>query len=141
RGPVQSMTFAVNAASDYHVMSAEAAYLTFGLGNDGGTPWNDVTKIWIRDQFSGTQQMISASIGVPAVAFQGTGIGAAASGGIVTNLHTVGSSSQDVIDQTIGILGMDAIRGSTTGDVVPLAYQHFGQTAGYYPSSSLGASD
>jgi hypothetical protein len=141
RGPVQSMTFGVYKDSIYHVMSGEAAYLTFGLGADGGTPWNDASHIWIRDQFSGTQQMISAAIGVPATSWVNTGTANSTSGGgIITALQaTVGD--QDLIDKSIGILGMDAIRGNAAGDVVPLAYQHFGQTAGYYPSSSLGSND
>src|SRR5262249_55501359 len=45
-GPIQTMTFAVNENSTAQVISAEAAYLTFGLGDTGGTPWNDHTKFY-----------------------------------------------------------------------------------------------
>lgn len=137
RGPVQSMTFAVSTASSRKVMSGEAAYLTLGLGDDGGTPWSDHTNVFIRDQFSGTQQMIAAAIGVPAASFIGTSTDGA---GIISHLQA-SASDQGTADASVGILGMDAIRGNAAGDVIPLAYQHFGQTAGYYPSSSLGSND
>jgi hypothetical protein len=147
RGPIQSMTFAVYKDSNYHVMSGEAGYLTLGLGNNSTTPWNDITHIWVRDQFSGTQQMIATAVGVPATSFQSAGCGgtgnpfvSCSAAQIISGLQAT-AGDQDVIDASVGILGMDAIRGNAAGDVIPLAYQHFGQTAGYYPSSSLGSND
>lgn len=139
-GPVQSMVFAVSKNSNQHLMSAEAAYLTFGLGMDGDTNWNDETQIFVRDQNSGTQQMIAAAIGVPAAKFKGHS-GDAPS--IQTGLTTAGANP-DLENIAIGILGMDVVRKPSVGaagDYVPLAYQHYGQTAGYYPSSDFASND
>lgn len=63
QGPIQSMTFAVNKASAENVISAEAAYIAMGLGTLA--PWNNNDLIFRRNADSGTQQMISAAIGVP----------------------------------------------------------------------------
>lgn len=139
-GPVQTMAFAVYKDSSMQVMSAEAAFLTFGFNNgDGQTPWNDPTRLWVRSNTSGTQQMISHAIGVPAEAWVGQS--QSGSGGVISGLQAVKTAAQDVKDSTLGILGMDAIRGNSAGDVIPLAYQHYGQTAGYLPSSSLSTND
>jgi ABC-type phosphate transport system substrate-binding protein len=148
-GPVQSMVFAVSKNSNQTLISAEAAYLTFGLGADGGTNWNDESQIFKRDEFSGTQQMIATAIDVPATKFKGTNDAdpahnkTASSGFIQTGLGTAGNdpSLQNI---AIGILGMDVIRKpsvGSVGDYVPLAYQHYGQTAAYYPSSDFASND
>lgn len=134
-GPVQSMTFAVPVASTRQVISAEAAYLTLGYGPEqGGTFWNDSTNIFVRSQTSGTQQMIAHAIGVDANAFFGTSTNA---DGIVSSLD----ASTDP-DSALGILGMDVYAKSDYSTrVKPIAYQHYGQTAGYLPSSSYDRPD
>jgi hypothetical protein len=58
-GPVQVMTFVVPKASSHQSISAEAAYLTFGLGQAGKSPWDDETVMWVRNAQSGTQSMIA----------------------------------------------------------------------------------
>lgn len=139
-GPVQSMVFAVSKNSTQHLISAEAAYLTFGLGTEGDTNWNDETQIFVRNASSGTQQMIAAAIGVPAGKFKGVSTDGA---GIQTGLGTAGGNP-DLEDIAIGILGMDVVRKpgvGAIGDYVPLAYQHYGQTAAYYPSSDFASND
>ncbi|HTQ06850.1 MAG TPA: hypothetical protein VMI54_23495 [Polyangiaceae bacterium] len=141
RGPVQSMVFAVSSNSSRTHISAEAAYLTLGLGADGGTFWSDPTKVFLRDATSGTQQMIAHAVGLPAASLIGTSTNAA---GIQGGLQAAITGGQELADQSIGILGMDVIMKPSTGsagDYVPLAYQHFGQTAGYYPNSDLTAFD
>src|SRR5207342_3693796 len=55
-GPVQAMTFVVPTASTQTIISAEAAYLVYGFGNDSqASPWTDDTKIEQRSATSGTQ--------------------------------------------------------------------------------------
>lgn len=139
RGPVQTMTFAVSTASSQQVMSAEAAYLALGIGDTSSDfQFNDSTKIWVRDQSSGTQQMIAHSIEVPANSFISSH--STNSAGIIAGLQA-SSTDADIAAHTFGILGMDAIRGNTASDVVPLAYQHYGQNCGYWPSSTQSALD
>jgi ABC-type phosphate transport system substrate-binding protein len=134
QGPIQSMTFAVNKASKENAISAEAAYLVFGVGTLA--PWTDPNAIYIRDYKSGTQQMIATAIGVPASATRfwlGKNMGG--SGGVAGALVTPPPSPQTVADQAyydraIGILAADF---SSKPDLKQLAYQHYGQRCGYKP--------
>jgi hypothetical protein len=138
RGPVQSMTFAASTQSSQTVMSYEAAYLALGVGDtDPDFLYNDATKLWFRDKFSGTQQMIAHAIGVPGDKFNAAGHSTNAAG-IISALQA-SASDIDVATATFGILGVDALR--PLSDVVPLAYQHKGQTCGYYPDSELTKKD
>jgi ABC-type phosphate transport system substrate-binding protein len=145
-GPVQSMVFAVPSNSSQTIMSAEAAYLTFGLGMDGGTNWNDESHLWARSASSGTQQMIGAAIGVPAAQFkQSTDPSNDHSATAILNAFNAANlAGASIANITLGILGMDVIRKPSVpmaGNYVPLAYQHYGQTAAYYPSSDFSSND
>jgi hypothetical protein len=134
QGPIQSMTFAVNKASKENSISAEAAYLVFGIGTLA--PWTDPNALYIRDYKSGTQQMIATAIGVPASATRlwlGKNMGG--SGGVATALVTPPASPPTVADQAyydraMGILAADF---SSKPDLKQLAYQHYGQRCGYKP--------
>ncbi len=137
-GPTQSMAFASSTQSSQTVMSYEAAYLALGVADtDPEFIYNDATKLWFRDQTSGTQQMIAHAIDVPANKFNPGGHSTNAAG-IISGLQA-SASDVDVATATFGILGMDALR--PIADVVPLAYQHKGQTCGYYPNSELTTHD
>jgi hypothetical protein len=124
QGPIQSMTFAVNKNSKETSISAEAAYLTMGLGKL--PPWTDVAAIHRRNAGSGTQQMIAAAIGVDATRWLGVDDGG--SGGVFTALSTF--VDQATADKSIGILAADF---SSRPEVKQLAYQHYGQRCGYKP--------
>jgi hypothetical protein len=137
-GPIQSMAFAASTLSSQTVMSFEAAYLALGVGDtDPDFLYNDATKLWFRDKFSGTQQMIAHAIGVPGDKFNPAGHSTNGAG-IISALQA-SASDTDVATASFGILSADALRPLT--DVVPLAYQHKGQTCGYYPSSELTKHD
>lgn len=136
-GPVQPMSFAVPLNSTQTVISAEAAYLTLGLGTNGGTEWSDPTAYQVRSATSGTQQMISAAIRVPAG--QWIGVANAGSGNVLTALQAA-SASQATADLTFGILAMDVVD-KNRATVRPLAYQHFGQGCGYTPDSTVNSFD
>jgi len=124
QGPIQSMTFAVPKGSVENSISAQAAYLVFGLANLA--PWTDPTHIFRRNASSGTQQMIATAIGVDAKRWQG--IDANGSTGVFTSLTA--QIAQTDQDKSIGILGADY---SSKPDVKMLAYQHFGQSCAYRP--------
>jgi hypothetical protein len=134
QGPIQSMTFAVNKASKENSISAEAAYLVFGIGTLA--PWTDPNALFIRNFSSGTQQMIATAIGVPASATRlwlGKDMGG--SGAVATALVTPPAPLPPVPDQAfydkaIGILAADF---SSKPDLKQLAYQHYGQRCGYKP--------
>jgi ABC-type phosphate transport system substrate-binding protein len=136
-GPVQAMTFAVPVQSTKTSISAEAAYLVFGLGAAGEvSPWTDETLIHVRSETSGTQQMIATAIRVPAAKFKGKGH--AKSGDVLADLVAAASSGH--ADDTLGILAADYVDVNRSS-VKSLAYQHFGQLCGYWPDSDVNAFD
>jgi hypothetical protein len=132
QGPIQSMTFAVNKASKENSISAEAAYLVFGIGTLA--PWSDPSALFIRNYKSGTEQMIATAIGVPASATRpwlGKDMGG--SGAVANALVTPplpATPDQAFYDRAIGILAADY---SSKPDLKQLAYQHYGQRCGYKP--------
>jgi ABC-type phosphate transport system substrate-binding protein len=125
-GPVQAMTFVVPRSSPETSISAEAAYYVYGFGVSSGVePWTEETAIFRRDELSGTQRMVAAAIGVDPGRWKGTST----------------TSSDDLrkkMDATklparaIGILSTDVAQ-ENRATVKVLAYQHFGQSCGYYP--------
>jgi ABC-type phosphate transport system substrate-binding protein len=136
-GPVQAMTFVVPMASSQTNISAEAAYLVYGFGNDSEvSPWTDETKIEQRSATSGTQQMISAYINVPAAKWKGHSN--SGSGDVVTSLAA--SATAGNADNAIGILATDAADKNRAALKI-LGYQHFGQSCAYWPDSSVTAFD
>jgi ABC-type phosphate transport system substrate-binding protein len=136
-GPIQGMTFVVPSSSSQSAISAEAAYLVVGLGADGEvSPWTDETQVQIRSNTSGTQQMISAAIGVPATRWLGTSN--AGSGDVIANLAAAATAGDE--ESAIGILATD-VADKNRASVKILAYQHYGQTCGYWPDSAANSFD
>lgn len=134
-GPVQSMNFVVPKAATQTTISAEAAYLTFGLGAAGKTDWDNPDLYAIRNFQSGTESMLAAAINVPTNKFKGVDKGG--SGGVVTAISNATNP-----DKTIGLLA------STEADVPAnrltvkrLAFQPFGETCALYPDSSFSSLD
>lgn len=136
-GPIQAMTFVVPSASTQNVISAEAAYLVYGFGNDSGAaPWTDDTKIEQRSATSGTQQMIGAFLGVPAAKFKGHSN--AGSGDLITSLDS--SAAGGNADKAIGILATDQAD-KNRAKIKVLGYQHFEQSCAYWPDSTATSFD
>lgn len=136
-GPIQAMTFVVPSASTQTIISAEAAYLVYGFGNDSEvSPWTDDTKIEQRSATSGTQQMISAFINVPAAKWKGHAN--AASGDVLTSLDA--SAAGGNADKAIGILATDQAD-KNRSKVKVLGYQHYKQSCAYWPDSTSTSFD
>jgi len=127
-GPVEVMTFVVPKASSHQSISAEAAYLTFGLGQAGKTPWVDETQLFVRNAQSGTQSEIGTAIKVPPSKFKG--IDSGGSSGVLTSV-----SSATNVDKAIGILSTGETD-DARDKIKELAYQHYGQSCGFWPDSS-----
>ena len=133
-GPVQTMTFVVPKSSPERAISAEAAYYVFGFGAVSGvSPWTDESWILHRDDQSGTERMIAVAIGVDPDRWKGTMT--TSSTDLLTHLTSVGTGPQ-----AIGILAADVAQ-SNLGVLNILAYQHFGQTCGYYPDRDAGTNE
>jgi len=124
QGPIQSMTFAVPKGSTETVISAQAAYLTFGLGVMA--PWTDPTHLFIHASTSGTQLMMSIAIGVPPTRWLGVNPGGAT--GVFAQLTA--QVAQADLNKSIGIISATY---SSLPDVQMLAYQHYGQSCAYKP--------
>jgi hypothetical protein len=139
-GPVQTMTFAVPTTSQQSSISLEAAYNVFGFGDDSEVnPWIDATHIFQRNSLSGTQNMIAATIGVPAAQWQG--VAHASSSTMVSDLKTAGQDPNPATaDKTIGILSVDNVQANPS-ILRALAFQDVGQSCGYYPDSTSTALD
>lgn len=134
-GPVQVMTFVAPTGSSENAISAEAAYVALGFGGETHVvaPWDNKDFFFIRPDSSGTKSMIGAAIGLPPSKW----IGEVKSGSGDVNA-AVASSVQ--ADKTLGILAADWA--DLHRDAVKiLAYQHKGQSCGYYPDSTANAFD
>jgi ABC-type phosphate transport system substrate-binding protein len=133
-GPVQPMTFVVPKASTEVSISAEAAYYVYGFGADSGVePWTLESAIFQRDPNSGTQRMVAAAIGVDADRWRGTPTTGS------DDLKTKVSTSMDAT-RAIGILATDVAQ-ENRAILDVLAYQHFGQTCGYYPDKDITSNE
>ena len=139
------MTFIVNAASKETSISADAAYLAFGLGGGAGvasgdttkptSPWNDPTQFYVRNASSGTQQMLARAIGVPAN--QWWGVNKGSSGSVISGLLAV---QPNLADKAIGIVSTD-LADANRGNLRVLALKSKGQTCGYLPDSTATSKD
>lgn len=135
-GPVQSMNFVVPKAATQTTISAEAAYLTFGLGAAGKTDWDNPALYAIRNFQSGTETMTAAAINVPTNKWLGVDKGG--SGGVVTAISTPTGD----VNKTIGILASN--EADTTANrltIKRLAFQPYGETCALYPDSSFASRD
>ena len=134
-GPVQSMNFVVPKAATQVAISAEAAYLTFGLGAAGKTDWNNPSLYKIRNFQSGTETMIALAINVPTNKWLGVDQGG--SGAMVTAI-----ANATVVDKTIGILASnEADIADNRVTVKRLAFQPYGEACPLYPDSSFSSRD
>lgn len=137
-GPNQVMNLVVPAASSQTLISAQAAYLVYGLGAAGAaSPWIDESFIFQRSATSGTQSMIAAAIRAPAVKWKG--VMEAKSSDMLT---AVTMSAQ--AEKTIGILASDVAdkaRHMSPPPLKILAYQHFDQDCAWLPDSSSTSFD
>ena len=135
QGPVNSMVLVAPSTSTQTAISAEDAYLMFGMGANGMvSPWLDPMFYFIRTPDSGTRTMINANIGVGAHAWQGqdgtAGGGKAFGSGDV--LNHVAANAQTAADKTIGILGADYWdSGTNRSTVKALAFRAFKQHYAY----------
>ena len=147
-GPVQTMEMVVPASSQETSISTEAAYMVWGFGSHSGvSPWTDATFLLQRSASSGTQNMIAATIGVPAGEWQGvpnksSGSVLAAITNVATGKGIDGGPTSDpqAVSKTMGILASD-VADSNRQTLKPLAFQDTGQSCGWYPDTTASAFD
>jgi hypothetical protein len=131
-GPIQAMAFVVPGASQQHAISADAARAVFGMGAAGATvPWSNPALYFVRNQGTGTQQMIGKAIGVPAGQFWGIDRGSAAS--VDSDLRII--SDPTIANQAIGIISTDYYD-SDRANLNALAFMADQQDCAYLPDST-----
>lgn len=136
RGPIQTMVFAVPAASEQEAISAEAAYNVFGFGSDSGVaPWTQEEHLVRRSAQSGTQRMIAAAIGVPAHRFRG--VVAETTGSLAQRLVDSGASEPDA---SLGVLSAGAVAASSS-ELRALAFQDFSHSCAFPPDATPSSND
>jgi len=132
-GPIQAMTFVVPGVSQQQAISAEAARAVFGMGGDrdAGAPWTNPTLYFVRNQSTGTQQMIGRAIDVPAGSFWGIDRGSATA--VDSDLRVI--TDPAVANQAIGIISADYYD-DDRANLKALAFQAAGQDCAYLPDST-----
>jgi hypothetical protein len=136
-GPAQSYDFIVPVASSQQSISAAAAYFVFGFGAADGAhtvaPWSVAAEIIKRDQNSGATIAVSQAIGIPPAKFLGT------DGKTNTGVLTAVASAATP-ENAIGYVSGEVADGNRA-TVRTLAYQHTGQSCGYWADSTKDAFD
>lgn len=133
-GPVSTWNFFVPTASTQQSISTEAAYFVYGFGrNSGVAPWTDEAAIIRRDANSAAQIVVGLETGVPPERFLGVD---AMTNGRSISLVAMSAAPQSAIGFASGE-NVDANRAT----VRTLAFQHTGQTCGYWPDSTTSAFD
>jgi hypothetical protein len=138
-GPISPQVFVVPNASTQMAISAEAAYVAFGVHNGTSTPWVDTNFFFVRDETSGTQQVISSMIDVPANHWWG----AKAEGSSVIIPGMAAVSAADA-EKAIGTLPTENAQSTNLGaksSLRILAFQAKGQIAAFWPDSTVDSSD
>lgn len=128
-GPIEAFDFIVPKASSQTNISAAAAYFAYGFGATGqAAPWTDEAALIKRDQNSAAALLISLAIGVPVTKLKG--VDGKSNGNTVTLVSTATNP-----EGALGFVsGETAEAGAASINV--LAYQHYGQSCAYWPSST-----
>jgi len=134
-GPVQTMVFAVPTGSSQGAISVDAAYMVWGFGQMSGVdPWTDESHMLQRSGSSGTQSMMSATIGLDPFAWKG--VHHQANQDVLTDILAAGAAAE----QTIAIMGADFVE-DNRAQIKVLALQDRSQSCGYYPDSTAASHD
>jgi ABC-type phosphate transport system substrate-binding protein len=130
-GPIQAITFVVPAASTQKSISAEAAHLLFGAGGSMGqvSPWTDPRLYFVRSSGTGTVQLVSRAINVPAAGWWG--IDRLSSDNLRDSMVAIDPTQAE---KAIGVLSSD-FADQARANLRVLAFQAAGQKAGYLPDS------
>jgi ABC-type phosphate transport system substrate-binding protein len=141
-GPVQPVDFVVPASSNEQSISTEAAYYIWGFGasapNYTVTPWGTPADIFTRSASSFVNVFVSLDTGVPAATVAAHGTVESTNSATVTGLSALNGTAN--AQAGIGYVSGEVADGNRSAIKV-LAYQHTGQTCGYWPDSTIDAFD
>lgn len=143
---VQTLNFIAHKNSSQKSISAEALYYIYGLGAESGgvEPWIDPAHIILRSTGSFAHQFAAVSVfDDPARVYfdhptnDGLGIAVETQQEGINALLQIGETNPESPLFYVSSSAADANRAT----VKTLAYQHFGQTCGFWPDSSDSALD
>ncbi len=136
-GPVTSWSFIVPTASSQTTISAEALYFIYGFGASAGgvTPWTIDSEIFGRNATSAAAIATSLLINVPVSRLINIDTS--------NNQGTVNAvSGATTPESAIGYVSTETTEAGTNPTLVrTLAYQHYGQSCGYWPGSTSTSFD
>jgi hypothetical protein len=135
--PVQTLNIIANTASTEPSISAEALEVIYGRGATRGvTPWVTEAAIARRQPTSFVQLFLGSAIGLPAESF--LGVEYTTNGQVATAVHNAAAPLA-----AIGFVSGSTADANRTGAnaVRTLAYQHTGQTCGFWPDSKENTLD
>jgi len=140
-GPVQTVNLITHKNSAEKSISAEALYYIWGKGanQSGVEPWNNQSALWGRNTTSFVHLFLAAAVKVPANAFKLDAAQVVRDQSAVIN-GIVASAAAISPGATLGYVSSSAADASRE-TVKTLAYQHTGQTCGYWPDSTEDALD
>lgn len=129
-GPIQTLNIITSVNSSESSISSEALYFAYGFGAESQAgPWTVEAGLVKRNSTSFVHLFLADSIGLSAEAFKGTQVS--------TNqesVNAVAAAAATDPDSTLGYASGSAAD-ANRATVKTLAYQHTGQTCGYYPDS------
>jgi len=141
-GPVQPIDFVVPSSSNEQSISTEAAYYIWGFGasSSGNTvsPWGTTADIFTRSASSFVGLFVSLDTGVPAATVAAHGTSESTNSATVTALSALNGTAN--AQAGIGFVSGEVADGNRSSIKV-LAYQHTGQSCGYWPDSTIDAFD
>jgi len=140
-GPVQPVDFVVPAQSNQQSISTAAAYYIFGFGAKGPntvSPWSTPADIFVRSSSSFATLFVALDTGVPAATIAANGTSESTSTDTVTALAALNGTSG--ANAGVGFVSGEVADGNRAS-IKALAYQHTGQSCGYWPDSTSTAFD
>ena len=141
-GPVQPIDFVVPTRSSQQSISTEAAYYIWGFGASSAdrsvSPWTETADIFTRSAASFVGLFVALDTNVPAATLAIHGTVEATNSATVTALSNLNGTS--AVEDGIGFVSGEVADGNRS-EIKVLAYQHTGQTCGYWPDSTVDAFD
>jgi hypothetical protein len=137
-GPVQPIDFVVpSSQTSQESISTEAAYYIWGFGASDAertvNPWNTPANIFTRSASSFVTLFVGLDTGVPAATVAATHTVEPNNQGTVTALSALNGTAGAA--SGIGAVSGEVADGNRSAISV-LAYQHTGQSCGYWPDST-----
>lgn len=130
-GPIQTLNIITSVNSSESSISAEALYFAYGFGAESqAAPWTTEAGLVKRNSTSFVHLFLADNVGLSAEKFKGTQVS--------TNQESVNAvvaAAATDPDATLGYVSGSAADNNRE-TVKTLAYQHPGQSCGYYPDSN-----